>query len=280
MLDFALEVRPDYVLGTHSAEADRLALQNSLWIDEARSAWTRCGLGIGSRVVDVGCGPGLATEALLEIVGATGRVAGIELSGRFAQQARDRCSSGGRTDCEILQCDLMTDAMPAHFTNAFDVAWIRWLAMFVKSPETLIERVRDLLAPQGTVAFHEYFHYETYSLLEGGPRIREFVQCAKASFAKDGGDANIARRLPRILEQHGFEVMSMRPIARAARPHDALWQWPTGFIRTYSPTLVQLGFADNAWLEAIELELRTAEACKSSVLVAPSLLEIIARKCG
>ena len=137
------EVRPDYVLGTHSAEADRLALQNSLWIDEARSAWTRCGLGIGSRVVDVGCGPGLATEALLEIVGATGRVAGIELSGRFAQQARDRCSSGGRTDCEILQCDLMTDAMPAHFTNAFDVAWIRWLAMFVKSPETLIERVRD-----------------------------------------------------------------------------------------------------------------------------------------
>ncbi|MSR41851.1 MAG: class I SAM-dependent methyltransferase [Phycisphaerales bacterium] len=274
----ALKLPADYVLGTHTAEGDRLALQHSLWIDEARAAWNQCGIRKGSRVVDVGCGPGLATVALLEAVGETGTVSGIEISARFAQQARARCEAAGRSDCEILQCDLMTDSMPPHFRHAFDAVWMRWVAMFVRDPKKLISQLSDLLAPNGVVALHEYYAYDAYSLLGGGARVREFVQFAMASFAKEGGDASIARELPQMLVDQGFEVVSMRPIARAARPHEPLWHWPAGFIRTYSPTLVKLGYADEQWLAAIEAELRAAEANPASVLIAPSVLEIIARK--
>ncbi len=268
----------DYVLGTHAAERDRLTFQHSLWIDEARSAWQRCGLRMGGRVVDVGCGPGLATAALLEEVGPTGTVAGIELSERFVEQARERCAEGGLSNFEILQCDLMTEALPARFQHAFDVAWVRWLAMFVRDPNKLIAQVSELLAPQGTLAMHEYYAYETYSILGGSVRVREFVQFAMQSFAQGGGDANIARRLPQILCDQGFEILSTRPIARAARPSERLWHWPAGFIRTYTPTLVNLGLVSTEWQHEIEEELASAEANPASVFIAPSVLEIVARK--
>ncbi len=270
--------QPDYVLGTHSAESDRLALQHALWIDEARAAWRACGIREGSRVVDVGCGPGLATAALLDEVGASGSVAGIEISSRFVDQARAHCASREQRNVEILQCDLMTDALPSRFSHAFDIAWIRWLAMFVHDPNKLIAQVHDLLAPHGMLALHEYYAYETYSLIGGSVRVREFVQFAMQSFAQGGGDANIARRLPRILVEQGFDLVHVRPIARAARPSEPLWHWPAGFIRTYTPTLVKLGYATQAWQEEIEAELAHAEADEASVLVAPSVLEIIARK--
>ena len=80
----------EYVLGTHGAERDRLALQHSLWVDEARQGWRAAGIGRGSRVLDMGCGPGHAMEALLALVGPTGGVTGIELSPEFAAQARTR----------------------------------------------------------------------------------------------------------------------------------------------------------------------------------------------
>jgi hypothetical protein len=121
-------------------------------------------------------------------------------------------------------------------------------------------------------------HYPTYGLLGGGPRIAEFVQHAMASFAAGGGDANVARRLPAMLAIHGLELVHARPIARTARPADPLWHWPAGFIRTYAPRLVELGFADQAWLEATLAELTAAERDPSSVLMCPTLLEIVARR--
>jgi hypothetical protein len=99
-----------------------------------------------------------------------------------------------------------------------------------------------------------------------------------ASFAAGGGDANVARRLPAMLAIHGLELVHARPIARTARPADPLWHWPAGFIRTYAPRLVELGFADQAWLEATLAELTAAERDPSSVLMCPTLLEIVARR--
>ena len=40
-------------------------------------------ISIGSRVIDIGCGPGYATLDLAEIVGRTGEVFAIERSERF-----------------------------------------------------------------------------------------------------------------------------------------------------------------------------------------------------
>lgn len=268
----------EYVLGTHDAERDRLVFQHGLWLDEARRAWAAASIGRGSRVLDIGCGPGLATESLLDAVGAEGTVAGIELSPQFAAQARARCAAAGRPDTSIVELDLMRDPLPTSMWSAFDAVWCRWLAMFVRTPERLADVAFEALRPDGRIVMHEYYDYGTYSLRPEGPRVGEFVERAIASFARDGGDAHVARRLPAMLADRGFEILSLRPIARIGRPGEPLWNWPAGFIRTYGPRLVELGFADRPWLDALLHEVALAERRPGAYFVAPSVLEIVARR--
>ena len=64
----------DYILGTHDEEVARLGLQHRVWRTVALDCWSRAGITAGSKVVDVGAGPGYATVDLAEIVGPTGEV--------------------------------------------------------------------------------------------------------------------------------------------------------------------------------------------------------------
>jgi SAM-dependent methyltransferase len=281
-LSCVMSPRPahEYVLGTHDAERDRLARQHALWAGEVLRAWRNAGIGLGSRVLDLGCGPGVAVEALLDQVGPTGHVAGLELSPEFAAQAHARATARGRPDADIRTFDLMSGPLPADLHGAFDAVWCRWVAMFVRDPAMLARAAADALCPGGSAVFHEYVDYRTYSLCPHGPRTAEFVERAMKSYAQHGGDANVARRLPALLAAAGLRVTSMRPVARAARPDDPLWHWPAGFVRTYAPRLVALGLGDDAWLESLLAELDSAERGEpdGAFLVTPTVLEIVAAR--
>src|SRR4051812_399512 len=78
----------DYVLGTHDEELQRLGLQHSLWRDHAIDLWQRAGIGAGSAVLDVGCGPGFGSADLSQIVGEAGHVTAIDLSEKYINRVR------------------------------------------------------------------------------------------------------------------------------------------------------------------------------------------------
>src|SRR5690606_12052613 len=63
-----------YFLGTHDEELERLGLQHRVWRPTVLECWRRAGIGPGSKVLDVGAGPGFAAADLADIVGPTGRV--------------------------------------------------------------------------------------------------------------------------------------------------------------------------------------------------------------
>ena len=44
-----------YVLGTHSAELERLGRQHAFWRSECRSGLQRAGFKSGDRLLDLGC---------------------------------------------------------------------------------------------------------------------------------------------------------------------------------------------------------------------------------
>ena len=68
----------DYVLGTHEEEISRLGLQHRVWRPVALDCWQRAGVTVGSRVLDLGAGPGYAAVDLAEIVGSTGKIVALE----------------------------------------------------------------------------------------------------------------------------------------------------------------------------------------------------------
>jgi len=265
----------DYVLGTHDAEVDRLNFQHSVWRSEVQQAWANAGIGRGARVIDVGAGPGFASVDLAELVGPAGRVLAAERSGRFLRILGEIAAAAGHRNIETAEIDLMTHAIPG---TRFDAAWCRWVACFVPDPGKLVDRIHDALRPGGAAVFHEYVEYESYQLLPPSAPVRSFVEAVFESWRSQGGEPNIARALPRLLTDRGFDLRAVRPIALAARPSDRLWNWPAGFIRTNVPRLVELGMRDEAWGRAALDAVAAAERDSASIFITPTVLEIIATK--
>ena len=56
----------------------------------------------GNRVLDVGCGPGGSFPFLLERVGDSGQVIGVEISDEVAANARNRIAKNGWHNAEVI----------------------------------------------------------------------------------------------------------------------------------------------------------------------------------
>jgi len=78
-----------------------------------RRAIERLKLGEGDHAVDMGCGTGASFAALRSMVGATGRVTGIELSEDMAAVACQRIEAKGWTNVEVVVGDAATAPLPA-----------------------------------------------------------------------------------------------------------------------------------------------------------------------
>jgi SAM-dependent methyltransferase len=261
----------DYILGTDDGEAARLALQHDVWRPCVLELWRRAGLTAGSRVADVGAGPGAATLDLAEIVGDRGRVVAIERSARFADALRHRAPA----NVEVVRADLMTDPIDV---AGLDAAWCRWVACFVPSPATLASRVAEMLRPGGVFVSHEYVDYASWRLLPGRRELDQFVAEVMASWRADGGEPDVARSLPMLLRAEGFEIAHVAPRVFAAHPGEPMWRWPAAFVRGGAERLRRLGRVDGEWVRSVVQALDDAERDPRTIMVTPLVLEIIAVK--
>src|SRR3982751_5316816 len=95
----------DYVLGTHDEELARLGLQHRVWRPVVLECWQRTGITVGSRVLDVGAGPGYATVDLAEIVGPTGRVDAVERSSNFVNAIKNAVRRQSLANVDVHELD-------------------------------------------------------------------------------------------------------------------------------------------------------------------------------
>src|SRR5438093_11168078 len=117
----------DYVLGTHDEELARLGVQHRAWRPVALDCWKQAGITAGSRVLDVGAGPGYATVDLAEIVGPNGRVVAVERSSNFVNAIKRVIQAKSLSNVEVRELDLMNNDLPG---GLFDFAWCRWVLCF------------------------------------------------------------------------------------------------------------------------------------------------------
>ena len=263
----------EYVLGTHDAEVERLRFQHRIWRDAVGRAWSAAGIGPGSRVVDVGAGPGFASIDLAGLVGPSGEVLAVERSRRFLDILSAESRRLGLRTVRTHEIDLMLAEIP---TKGADVAWCRWVACFVPDPALLVDRIACCLRSGGIAVFHEYVEYESYRLIPPRPEVESFVEAVFESWRAEGGEPNIARELPRLLSARGFRIESVRAIVRTALPAEELWNWPAGFARINARRLAETGRRDARWADGVVNAIDDAERDPSSVFITPTVLEIIA----
>jgi len=265
----------DYILGTHELELARLGLQHRAWRPVALDCWQRAGITVGTRVLDVGAGPGYAAIDLAEIVGPTGEVVALERSSNFARATRDACRARSLMNVEIHELDLMTEDLPK---GDYDFSWCRWVVSFVSDPSLLVKKLAAVMGKGSIAIFHEYGHYETWRFfphLRSQERFREHVI---KTWRESGGEPDGAAELPALLLENDFAVRSATPHIFCVRPNDYMWQWPKTFIEIYLPRLIEMGRIDQEFDDQVRANLGRAEKNANALMITPLVLEIIAEK--
>ncbi len=265
----------DYILGTHQEEIERLGLQHRVWRPHVLECWRRAGITTGSKVLDVGAGPGYCTVDLAEIVGPTGLVHSAERSGNFMQYAKATCEARGLSNVRFHEQDLMAGPLEV---SGMDATWCRWVASFVSSPTQLVATVAKALKPGGVAIFHEYLDYRTWRLAPPCPPLESFVSEVMASWRASGGEPDVALALPALLENAGLTVKHLVPKVFVVPPTDFIWKWPSEFVEINLQRLLELGRVDQAWVASVREALREASACPTTLMITPMVLEIVAER--
>jgi len=265
----------EYVLGTHDEEIQRLGLQHRVWRPKMLEAWAAAGITDGSRVVDLGCGPGYASVDLAEIVGPRGEVLAVERSARFLDYTREQCQRRGLANVRVLDADLTGDVA---FPHQFDALWCRWVASFVTDLPRLVRHVSSALRPGGHAIFHEYVNYATWRTIPQLPALEEFVTEVMATWRDAGGEPDIATTLLPALSSAGFDIVDTTPILFAVHPAQYMWQWPRAFIVSNLKRLVESGRMTEAWAARVQRDFTVFEQSSDAVMLTPMVLQMIVRK--
>jgi SAM-dependent methyltransferase len=265
----------DYVLGTHDEELERLGVQHRAWRPIVLDAWRKAGITAGSKVLDVGAGPGYATVDLAEIVGRNGQVVAVERSTNFVNAIKTACRMRSLSNVQAHELDLMNDDLPG---GPYDFSWCRWVLCFVTDPEMLIKKIGKSIRRGGRAIFHEYGQYTTWRFFPQRDSLEEFRSHVIATWRESGGEPDTGLPLPSWLTKNGFAVRSVVPKIFCLRPNDYMWQWPAQFIQVHLLRLQELGRIDAAFADKVRADLTAAEKGEASFMLTPLVLEIVAEK--
>jgi SAM-dependent methyltransferase len=269
-----------YVLGTGNDELARLGLQHRLWSDAASTAWKRAGFGMGSSVLDIGCGPGFASFDLAQLVTPEGSVVGVDESAPFIEHLSTQAAARHlpQLSGQVLDVQRLADAD----LGPFDGAWARWVLCFVPDPEAVIAGASACLRSGAGLVIHDYF---AYTGMTAAPRLAShdrLVAATAASFKSRGGDPDVVGRLPAFLIRHGFTIELIQVHQRIARggqsPADPMLAWPLTWWRTYAPKLVSMGLIKQSECDEALDDLARIERDPARFIVCPPVYEVIARK--
>lgn len=264
-----------YVLGTHDEEIERLGLQHRVWRPRVTACWQRAGFSLGQSIMDVGAGPGYAAVDLAQIVGDKGRVVAFELSDRFAAYGRAQSDALSLKNLEYRILDLVNDELEV---SQFDAAWCRWVMSFVENPAIVVRKVAACLKTGGRFVIHEYLDYSTFSFVPRTPTLDLFVSSTMENWRSANGEPSIGHALVSHIRDAGLKIVHAEPVMFLIRPGDYAWQWPRAWIDSSLPRLVESGQFSQKDADALIEEFRRAESDPSSMILSPSVIEIIAEK--
>lgn len=137
-----------YALATGQAAVRRLHVLHDIYSPAGRRVLLQAGLAPGMKVADFGCGVGVTSCMLAELVGPSGSVTGIDVAAGQVEQAQQLCEGGGLTNTSFVAASAYSTGLPP---NSFDVVYCRFLLLHLSDPVACLREMRNLLMPGGIV---------------------------------------------------------------------------------------------------------------------------------
>jgi ubiquinone/menaquinone biosynthesis C-methylase UbiE len=223
------------------AELRRLERQAGVALDRERAAVASLGVDPAATVLDLGCGPGLMSARLLELV-PEGALIGADADPALLARARARCAAAGGRARFI---EAWADALPIA-DQSVDLVYARFLFQHLPRPLAVLAELRRVLRPGGRVCVLDT---DDGNLLvhPAPPALERLLQASAAGQRARGGDRQVGRKLRELLTRAGFAQVAVRlePFTAEAAGWEAFVDVTMGFKRQIvEPTLMTPEEAD------------------------------------
>jgi len=233
----------------------------------------RVGVGDGLHCLDLGCGGGHVAIDMARLVGATGRVVGVDFDATVIELARADASEAG-VAVEFLAEDCLADE--AGDDGGFDVCYARFLLSHVADPPAVLARMRELARPGGAVVVED-IDFSGFFCEPPDPAHDEYARLYSEAVALSGGDSSIGRRLPGLVAAAGLadvELAVCQP-AHLDGPLKVLNQVTMERIR---PRVVDAGLATDAEVDAVAAGMRAFSEREGTLVALPRIVQAWGRR--
>lgn len=187
----------------NEGELARLERQAGAALDLETAMLRTMGLSPGSRVLDVGCGPGIVSRALAAVVdeAAGGRVLGVDVDAEIVAYAAAQAERSGATSVDFEVHDILA-AAPAG-GRRFDFAYCRFLLQHMTAHATAIANVARSVVPGGVVCAMDVDD-AWLSVWPCPPPLDRLFALATERQGTFGGDRLVGRKLRSVFHAAGL----------------------------------------------------------------------------
>jgi SAM-dependent methyltransferase len=260
-----------YALATGEAAARRLHLLHDLYGPGRRRLLVEAGIRRGMRVADLGCGVGMVTGLLAELVGPEGHVVGIDSSAAQLFQARERLNGRGAHTSFVEASATDTNLPP----EMFDLVYCRFLLIHLADPDRALREMRALLKPNGLLVCED--GDLTTAGSEPPSALGAFADLWGRLGPAKGVDYTLGRRLYGMVLDAGFsapEITFNQPV-RARGETKRLLELS---VAEAGPSFVAAGLITAEQLERTVTEMRRLAEDETILALMPRMAQVWARK--
>lgn len=166
----------------------------------------------GNSVLDVGCGSGSITRDIVDLVGDTGFVKGIDTSSHLIDLAHRDFAGIPNLTFEVA--DINSFSSDKKYNVITSARVFQWLA----NPEEVLNKMKDLLAVGGCITILDYNH-EKIEFEPAVPGSMEHFYDAFLKWRQDSGmDNQIADHLEQMFRRIGLKDITVEDHSEISLP--------------------------------------------------------------
>jgi ubiquinone/menaquinone biosynthesis C-methylase UbiE len=204
-VDAANPQRGEYSLATGPSAVRRLMILHNIYAPFGKRILLKAGLKAGMKVADFGCGVGLVSRMLAEIVGPMGKVVGIDASAEQVEQAANICRETGLNNIAFVAADATNTELTRGW---FDLVYCRYLLLHLPDPAACLREMYSVLKPGGMIVVEDGDLATATSLPPTA--LDAFADLFTRLGPTRGVDYSVASRLHQMVKAAGFPNPSMR----------------------------------------------------------------------
>ena len=260
-----------YVLATGEGAANRLKILHDVYGPGARRILQEAGIKPGMRVADLGCGVGMTTQLLAELVGPTGKVVGVDFSDAQLKQAQALLPDG-HEHVEFVHASATATGLPP---QSFDLVYSRFLLIHLVDPEGALKEMYSLLKPGGILVCED--GDLTSATSEPPSVLGKFSELWGRLGPKWGVDYTIGRRLYGLILKANFSDLQTQLNQPACSHGDGKRLFELS-VAEAGDAFITAGLISKPELESALAEMRSLTDDKTVLAILPRMTQVWGRK--